>query len=187
MTERVEQVTNELRKSADDAKATFGSLSAEQLNWKPTPKSWSIAQCFDHLITTHSLYFPLLENLANGSYKQTIWESYSPLSGFFGRFLIRSLRPENVKPMKTTSKAQPSSSEIDGDIIDRYVENQNQLIEAINRIPAEIDLAETKVTSPLMGLVTYSLDDCYEIIAVHGPRHFNQAKRVMEHEEFPKT
>ena len=89
--------------------------------------------------------------------------------------------------MKTTSKAQPSSSEIDGDIIDRYVANQNQLIEAINKIPAEIDLAETKVTSPLMGLVTYSLDDCYEIIAVHGPRHFNQAKRVMEHEEFPKT
>jgi hypothetical protein len=177
----------DLNRHGDDAKATFGSLSPEQLNWKPAPKSWSIAQCFDHLITTHSLYFPLFENLANGTAKQTFWESYSPLSGFFGRFLIRSLRPENVKPMKTTSKAFPSSSEISGDIIDRYVDHQNQMVDALRKLPADIDPKKTIVTSPLMGLVTYSLDDCYEILAVHGPRHFNQAKRVMENEAFPKT
>ena len=187
MSERIEQVTNVLRKSADDAKATFGSLSVEQLNWKPAPKSWSIAQCFDHLITTHSLYFPLFEKLANGSAKQTFWERYSPLSGFFGRFLIKSLRPENVKPMKTTSKALPSSSEIGDDIIIRYVDHQNQMIDALGQLPGAIDPRKTIVTSPLMGLVTYSLDDCYEILAVHGPRHFNQAKRVMENELFPKT
>ena len=187
MSERIEWVTHELRKSADNAKTTFGSLSAEQLNWKPGPKSWSVAQCFDHLITTHSLYFPLFEKLATGDAKHTFWESYSPLSGFFGRFLIKSLRPENVKPMKTTAKAFPSSSEIGGDIIDRYVENQDQLSEAIRKIPADVDPEKTFVTSPLMGLVTYSLDDCYEIIAIHGPRHFNQAKRVMQNEAFPRT
>ena len=187
MSNRVEQVTNELRKSADDAKATFGSLTAQQLNWKPAPKSWSIAQCFDHLITTHSLYFPLFEKLANGSVKQSFWESYSPLSGFLGRFLIKSLRPENVKPMKTTSKAQPSASEIGGDIIERYVDHQKQMIESMMKLPDNLDPKKTIITSPLMGLVTYSLDDCYEIIAVHGPRHLNQAKRVMENHAFPRN
>ena len=187
MSERVEQLTNELKKSADDAKATFGELNAEQLNWKPAPKSWSIAQCFEHLITTHSLYFPLFEKLASGNVKQSVWESYSPLSGFFGRFLIKSLRPENAKPMKTTSKAYPSASEISGEIIDRYVEHQSQMIDAIKKLPSDIDPAKKIVTSPLMGLVTYSLADCYEILAVHGPRHFNQAKRVMESERFPKS
>ena len=187
MDDRRKRVTEALRLVADDAKATFGSLSAGQLNWKPAPKSWSIAQCFDHLITTHSLYFPLFEKLTNGNASQTFWESYSPFSGFFGRFLIKSLRPENVKPMKTTSKAMPSSSEIGGDVIDRYVDNQNQLVEAIRKLPADIDSKKTIITSPLMGLVTYSLEDCYEIIAVHGPRHFNQAKRVMENDQFPKS
>jgi hypothetical protein len=185
MSGRVEQIANELKRSAEDARATFGSFSSKQLNWKPAPKSWSIAQCFDHLITTHTLYFPLFERLAKGGAKQTFWENYSPLSGFFGRFLIKSLRPENVKPMKTTSRAFPSSSEIGGDIIDRYVENQILLIEAIEKVAAEADPAKTIVTSPLMGLVTYSLDDCYEILAVHGPRHFNQAKRVAESNGFP--
>ena len=186
MGERIEQVTAELQKSADDAQSTFGSLSKVQLNWKPSEKSWSIAQCFDHLITTHTLYFPLFEKLANGNVKQTSWENYSPLSGFFGRFLIKSLRPENVKKMKTTAKAYPSASEIDGDIIERYNEHQNQLIEHLRKLPADIDPAKTIVTSPLAGFVTYSLDDCYTILAVHGPRHFNQAKRVMESEGFPR-
>jgi len=183
----ISNLCSDLKRQGEDAKAAFGSLSAEQLNWKPAAKSWSIAQCFDHLITTHSLYFPLFEKMANGDAKQTFWESYSPLSGFFGRFLIKSLRPENAKPMKTTAKAFPSSSEIGGDIIDRYVDHQNQMIEALKKLPADIDPKKTIVTSPLMGLVTYSLDDCYEILAVHGPRHFNQAKRVMENEAFPKA
>jgi len=183
----VSKVCFDLQQVTDDARSTFGSLSTEQLNWKPSPKSWSIAQCFDHLITTHSLYFPLFEKLASGGAKQTFWESYSPLSGFFGRYLINSLRPENVKPMKTTSKAQPSSSDIGGDIIERYCEQQSEMIEAIKRIPANVDPSTTIITSPLLGLVTYSLDDCYEIIAVHGPRHFNQAKRVMENEGFPRS
>ena len=160
-------------------------LSPAELNWKPSPKSWSIAQCFDHLITTHALYFPMFEKLARGDAKQSFWESYSPLSGFFGRFLVKSLRPENVKPMKTTAKAYPASSEIGGDIIERYVDHQNQMIEAIERIPDDIDRSTRIVTSPLMSLVSYSLDDCYEILAVHGPRHFNQAKRVMENKAFP--
>ena len=183
---RSAEVCSELQRVADDAKATFGSLSVKQLNWKPAPKEWSIAQCFDHLITTHSLYFPLFEKLANGNVKQTAFESYSPLSGFFGSYLIKSLRPENVKKMKTTSKAQPSASEIDGDIIERYAQHQGQMIEAIRNVPTNIDPKRTIVTSPLLGIVTYSLDDCYTILAVHGPRHFNQAKRVMENEGFPR-
>ena len=183
----VSKVCSELQQVADDARATFGSLSAAQLNWKPAEKSWSIAQCFDHLITTHSLYFPLFEKLANGNLKQSAWERYSPLSGFFGRYLIKSLRPENEKKMKTTAAAQPSASEIDGDIIERYYEHQGQMIEHLRMLPSDIDPVKTIVTSPLMGLVTYSLDDCYTIIAVHGPRHFNQAQRVTEVEGFPKA
>jgi hypothetical protein len=187
MNKRIEEVTAELQKTADDARATFGSLSSEQLNWKPAEKNWSIAQCFDHLLTTHSLYFPLFERLAARNVKQTSWESYSPLSGFFGRFLIKSMRPENEKKMKTTARAQPSSSEITGDIIERYGEHQRQLIEHLRKLPPDIDPARTIVTSPLAGFVTYSLHDCYTILAVHGPRHFNQAKRVMESDGFPET
>ena len=187
MDDRRDLIIAQLKEVADDASGYFGGLSADQLNWKPGEKSWSIAQCFDHLITTHSLYFPLFERLAVGGYKPGLWEKISPLSGFFGRFLIKSMRPENPKKMKTTAKAEPSKSEIGHDIIERYAEHQRQMIEHLKRVPAEIDPARTIVTSPLLGVVTYSLDDTYMILAVHSQRHLGQAKRVMEVAGFPAS
>lgn len=185
MDERIQTITSELSKVADDARESFGDLTVEQLNWKPAENSWSVGQCFDHLITTHSLYFPLFEAMEKGRLTPSFWERYSPFSGFFGRFLIRSMRPENPKKMKTTSKAQPSASKIDGGIIDRFNEHQDKMIEHLRRLPNDIDPAKTIITSPLMGLVTYSLDDTFTILVVHGQRHYGQATRVMEAEGFP--
>ncbi|PYT01342.1 MAG: hypothetical protein DMF63_00375 [Acidobacteria bacterium] len=173
-----ERITD-LTQVAVDARATFGGLTSEQLNWKPAEKSWSVAQCFDHLITTHSLYFPVFDRLAKRT-SPSPWEKYSPLSGFFGRFLIKNLDPKNLKKMKTTSKAQPSASEIGDDIIERFCEHQDQLVEALRRLP---DAKNTIITSPLLGVVTYSLDDTLTILSVHCRRHFDQAKRVMDVEQ----
>ena len=178
-------LTSELEKIGEDARQTFGSLSVEQLNWKPSEKSWSVAQCFDHLITTHSKYFPLFERMASGDVRQSFWEKVSPLSGFFGRFLINAVRPDNPKKVKTTSKAQPSSSEIDGAIIERFAEHQDQMIDHLRRLPADIDPARTISTSPLLGFVTYDLDDCFTVLETHCKRHFGQAKRVTETAGFP--
>ena len=185
MNQRTEQVTRDLRTTADDVKKAFAPLSAEQLNWKPAPKSWSVAQCLDHLITTHDLYFPLFEKLKAGNTKPSFWEKTSPLSGFFGRFLINGLNPTNLKKMKTTGKAQPSSSEIEGDIVDRYVEHQARLADAVSTVPGSIDPVKTIITSPLLDAITYSLDDCYTILVYHGQRHFAQARRVTENSDFP--
>ena len=179
------EITSSLKRVADDAREAFGSLSAEQLNWRPSEKSWSVAQCFDHLITTHSLYFPIFERLTFGSYRRSAWAGISPFSGFFGRFLVRSLDPGNVKPMKTTGKARPSSSDIGSDIIDRFGGHQEKLAAHISLIPGEIDSAKTVITSPLMSFVTYSLADALELIDVHCKRHFGQARRVTESTGFP--
>jgi hypothetical protein len=185
MDTRIETISSQLATTATNSVAAFGGLSGTQLNWKPGEKTWSVAQCLDHLITTHSLYFPELERLAMGTAAQSFWQSYSPLSGFFGRFLIKSLDPKNSKKMKTTAKASPSSSEIGDDIVRRFFEHQHQLIDAIKKLPETLDLSKTIVTSPLLGFVTYSLEDTFTFLPLHCERHFGQAKRVMEAEGFP--
>lgn len=181
----VPAICSDLREVAADARLTFGSLSAEQLNWKPSEKEWSVAQCFDHLIKTHSLYFPVFERLAAGGVKASFWEKASPLSGYFGRFLIKSLDPANLKKMKTTGKAKPASSDIEGDIIEKFAVHQDELIVAIERIPDAVDPAKTIITSPLLAVVTYSLADAFETIKVHCQRHLGQAKRVAGRADFP--
>lgn len=187
MRERIDIVTAELHKVAADAQERFGGLSAGQLNWKPDAESWSIAQCFDHLIVIHSLYFPVLQRLATGEFRPSPWERISPFSGIFGRFLIRSMRPENLKKTKTSAKAQPSTSEIGGEVISRFAAHQDDLIDHLRKLPHDIDPTATIIASPLMGLITYSLDDTFTILCVHCQRHLGQAKRVAELKHFPEN
>src|SRR5690242_12194614 len=165
MSDRVEAVTRDLQQTAENVGSAFGSLTTTQLNWKPAEKSWSIAQCLDHLMTSHSLYFPLFEKMASGEWKPSSWAKISPFSSFFGRFLVKGLDPSNQKKMKTTPKAYPSSTEIDAGIVARYVEHQGKMVDAIRRVPDAIDPRTTIITSPLLAVVTYSLDDCYTILA----------------------
>jgi DinB superfamily len=186
MIDRLSEVVSALRTISTDAESYFSSLSSEQLNWKPAITSWSVAQCFDHLITINSLYFPLFERLRSPNVSPTIWERYSPLSGFFGRYLIKNLNPDYSGKMNTSKKAYPSFNEIDYTIIERFIEHQRHLAEHIRSISRELDLKKTIITSPLMGFVTYSVDDCLTVLVVHEQRHFLQAQRVMRSQEFPK-
>ena len=61
----------ELKAVADDAQRDFGSLSAAQLNWKPSAEQWSVGQCFEHLIKTNRAFFPT---------KQPIWPTLPPVA-----------------------------------------------------------------------------------------------------------
>lgn len=191
MSERIEQVTSELSQLADEARLRFGALSPAQLNWKPSPEKWSVGQCLDHLVVIHGLYFPLLERLAlpdgrdGGDVTPSLWERLSPFSGVFGRFLMEAMSPQNPKKTKTPKKSEPSHSEIPGDIVERFRAHQEELVEHLRSLPPSIDPERTIITSPLLGLVTYSLDDCLSIFVLHGQRHFGQASRVMESDGFP--
>lgn len=187
MDARIDAVTADLAALADEASERFGRLTIEPLNWKPAPGSWSVAQCFDHLITTNELYFPIFRELAQGQTSPSFWQRYSPLSGFFGRFLIKIVDPDNPKKTKTISRAEPSASDIDGRIIERFVAHQRALIEHVRRIPAGIDRQATVITSPFLSLITYSLEDCLTILDLHGRRHSDQARRVTETDGFPSA
>src|SRR5437870_13594083 len=47
----------------DETLAGFGDLTAQQLNWKPSAEQWSVAQCFDHLVTANEAFFPIFEKV----------------------------------------------------------------------------------------------------------------------------
>ena len=185
MTHRIEAASVELLELTDEATAHFGYLSAEQLNWKPSSVSWSVGQCFDHLVTIQTLYFPQLLRFSTGPPTPSAWERYSPFSSLLGRVLIRSLRPENPRKTKTASITEPSTSNLDERTIERFTEHQRDLVRHLHALPNDLDLRNVIVTSPLSRFITYSLDDCLTILIVHGHRHLGQAMRVTETGDFP--
>jgi hypothetical protein len=169
----------------DDTLAGFGNLTAGQLNWKPGADQWSVAQCFDHLVTANAAYFPIFEKVLSGEKKNTFWEGLPWLPAFWGKMLIKSLDPESTLKLKAPKIFQPSSSSIDVDIIRRFIDQQNQVISYM-KATEDLDLEKIKISSPVTNLITYSLMDAYRIIITHEKRHLLQAMRVTEMDVFPK-
>jgi hypothetical protein len=84
----IEKMIQKGKQAGENVKENLGGLSMSQLNYKPEDHTWSIGQCLDHLIVTDQLYYPLFESIADGSYRMSNWEKWSPFSGLFGKLLV---------------------------------------------------------------------------------------------------
>lgn len=182
----IDGLVKELQAVSSEALKVFGGLSEAQLNWKPSAEQWSVGQCFDHLIVTNSSFFPVMERVAAGTYKSSMWARVSPLSGYFGRYILGALDPSKGKKIKAPRAFLPASSDVDAEVIGRFVGNLSE-VSARMRATGGVDLGRTVVTSPAMALVTYSLRDVYRIFLAHARSHFEQARRVTQAEGFPSA
>jgi len=165
-------------------KELFSLLNIDQLNWKPSPKSWSIAQCLDHLIVSNTTYFPTFKALASQSYKPGIWARISPFSNYLGQYLLDYTTAEGLNKGKAPSAFKPSNSTLSSDILNRFAQHQKELRELVERLDMWSD-HEVVIPSPAAGILTYKLNVCIQILAQHEARHIRQAERVLSHPDFP--
>ena len=184
MNAELDRLVDEVRMIADDARASFGKLSAEELNWKPAADRWSVAQCFDHLITSNKGYLPIIESVRSGQRKTSFLERLPVLPGLAGKLLIKSLDPASTRKIKAPKKFEPAQSNISASVIDDFAAQQEKVIEGM-KSTSHLDLEKIVITSPAVSVVTYSLMDAYRVIVVHEQRHLQQAKRVTDEHGFP--
>jgi len=184
MDERITDITSQMSDIATDVRSSFGVLTNEQLNWKPSENSWSVAQCLDHIIKTNHEFDAEFEKLASGTRKNSFWENYSPFSGWAGNFLIGVIKNDAKKAKAPTQRIVPPS-DIDAGIVDKLV---NEIAEVNKKIEAcaKVDRQKTVVTSPFLKVFTYRLDDALTVLVEHSKRHVRQAKRVVETDGFPR-
>ena len=171
---------------ARDAASTFGGLTPQQLNWRPDEARWSVAQCFDHLLSANRQVFKAADEALTGVAAPTVWQKLPVLPGVFGKALIRSQSPSGTKKYQAPPQARPSASDIAADVIEHFV---GQTREAMARVGALDDRAAARaiMTSPFIRFVTYSVLDGWRIVVAHDRRHFEQARRVTEEAGFPRA
>lgn len=177
-------VRTELDDVAREAQATFGGLGGRQLNWRPDETRWSVAQCFEHLLTTNRLMFRASENALDDALPRTFWQRLPVLPGLVGRMMIRSQAPDAARKFTAPSKAQPATSDIATDIIQRFVQQQRDAVALVQSLD-ERRAARTVMTSPFVQVITYSVLDGWRLVMAHERRHFEQARRVTQSPGFP--
>jgi hypothetical protein len=170
---------------ARETQSTFGGFDARQLNWRPGAARWSVAQCFEHLLLANRLMFKAAEDALNDTAPRTIWRRLPVLPGVLGRMLVRSQAPSTARRFTASPEAQPATSDISADIIQRFVEQHRNAAVRVQALD-EQDAARTIMTSPFIRVITYSVLDGWRLVFAHDRRHFEQARRVTLSPEFPR-
>jgi len=178
------EVRSGLESLSQDVQATFGACDDRQLNWRPDPARWSIAQCFDHLLTANALMFRAAEAALDDATPRTVWQRMPIVPRVLGRLLVRSQAPGAARKFKAPSQAVPATSDIAGDVIARFIEQHREAVRRITSLD-ERDAARAVMTSPFIKVVTYSVFDGWRLVLAHDRRHVEQARAVMQSPGFP--
>jgi len=178
------QIADEFSSVARDTASAFGRLDTMQLNWQPDAGSWSVAQCFDHLLKINAEMAEAIDRGLDRKAPRTIWQQLPLWPRFFGWMLVTSQAPGGKQKYKAPAPAVPASSNIAPDVVERFVSSQDTGIAKVRAL-SDADGRQIMV-SPFAAQITYSVLDAYRLIAGHQRRHFEQAQRVMAHPEFPK-
>ncbi len=157
----------------------FGILTSEQLNWKPNLTTWSIAQNLDHLIVVNKTYYPVLASLKAGTYKTPFIAKIGFMVSFLGKTVLNAVKPDRKKKMKTFPIWEPTTSIVIGDILNRFQNHQNELIQKIEDAKELVEKGVV-ISSPANRNVVYKLEMAFDIIISHEQRHLEQAKEILQ-------
>jgi DinB superfamily len=166
----------------NDFTTAFTSLTLQQLNWKPSPESWSIAQCAEHLIKTNELYMDRLEQVLDGNYQATFFEKVPVLKNLTAAMLFWGMT--TTKKLKAPTMFAPSSSEVSPSIINDFIAQHRKMKLLLQRsIPLKAE--NFTFTSPASPIMVFRLLDIFRISTLHSQRHLQQALRVKNNPYFP--
>ena len=171
------EVRSALDDVARDARATFGALDPSQLNWRPDASRWSVAQCFEHLLTSNRFVLRAADEALEGR-SPAFWRLLPFLPGLMGPALIRSQAPGTTRKYKTPRKTQPTTSDISGDVIERFVEQNRDIVRWTSAFDDD-KAARAIMVSPFIPLIAYSVLDACRLLVTHDQRHVEQARRVL--------
>jgi len=167
------------------ARELVNGLSEDQLNWKPAPGSWSIAQCLEHLIAATEGFDQYFEKaIASGREKRSVDGAIPYRPTRLGGWLIKQLVPEATRKVPAPKIFRPDESSSIKGALERFLQQQERFVKFVKDATG-IDYNKTKLRSPVTPLMRYSLADAFVLTVVHGRRHLGQAQRVRETPGFP--
>src|SRR5262245_5855295 len=94
-----------------DARAVTADLNEVQLNWKPSPEQWSVAQCLEHLaVATRGFdpYFAAALKRAQSKSTTANPPAYKPTR--MGSWLARHVAPESPRKLRAPKRFRPADA-----------------------------------------------------------------------------
>lgn len=160
-------------------------LSHEQFNWKPSPDSWSVAECLVHLNRLNGPYVAIMQHALEQSRRNGAEPfRYGPVA----RYFIASVGPEVNRKTRTFSQMEPTkgTDHQAAEVLDAFRSINDGFLHVLAHAGRErLDLGRIRIRSPFLPILWLPVGAFLEALAGHEHRHLDQARRVTEHPGFP--
>ena len=180
----VQALLNQLDAINEDAGRLASRLRAEQFNWSPDGRRWSVGQSLEPLSITTDKYLAVLDRALSSLASQPLRPSAPVTLGWFERMFLRMLEP----PVSLRVKAPPAfvaPPALDPGATLAHWATSQAAFEARIRACDGLDMKAVSVRSQF-GPVSFSLYGTLAILLAHQRRHIWQMRQVMREPGFPE-
>jgi hypothetical protein len=184
LAKEIDAFRQQFEQIAAEGDALVAPLSDEQFYWQPSPESWSIAQCIEHLNVTAREYLPKLdegiaEAIRRGQYGEGPF-TYSRI----GRLMVRTTEPPPRIRVRAPKQFHPPNARRRQEVMAAFRAYQVQYVDRLRQANG-LDLGRAKVRSPVASWLRFSLGSGFALMVAHERRHLWQARNVAALSGFP--
>jgi uncharacterized damage-inducible protein DinB len=180
----IQALQGQLDTAEQDAENVVAGLTEELGAWRPDDRSWSVAQCLDHLALTNAAYLQAMQNAADHARQQARFRRRPAVPGLIGRLVTRKMEPpiERSMRMKAPASIQPSQSPSLTSALEAFTRSQ-AYVRAFLARESDLDLASIKFPNPFVRGFRFTLATGLHIVTAHERRHLSQAWAVRRRAE----
>ena len=174
----IDQLVEDTKSMIDTVKKHFSPLSEEMLLLKPDARSWSIAECLEHLNLYADFYHPVISEKMEEAGPDNA--SYTFKSGMAGNYFAKSMlpRPKMMK-MNTPRDKNPANTGLPDQVVQRFLDHQKEMLRLLG-IARKRNLNKIKVPLSLSKWIRFKLGDTFRFVINHNQRHIVQAIGVLD-------
>jgi hypothetical protein len=173
---------SELNDSDRCAAALGAGLSADQMNWQPSPDAWSIGQCLEHLHIANEVYLPTIAGALDGQERRAVNQIEL---GWFSRWFIRNyIAPNPNGPRARAPRKIRPAKRVEPEILAAFLGGNQTARELVMRASV-YDVNRIRFKNPFVALLRFTVGAGLEIVVKHQSRHLLQAEGVRRSADFP--
>lgn len=180
MNPNVQEILYEIESVRANIYAVASDFSQLQLDFKPSPESWSIGEVLNHLNIVEKgmprLYAMLLAKAAEAGLSPATNGSWAKSLDTFKLDVVtqKMPAPERVLPQFGIEK---------NELLDSLRQSRQALVEAVSQA-GDFDFSGVKFPHPFLGEINF-----YQwilFIGKHEARHLSQIEKIKNEADFPK-
>lgn len=182
---------DDLRRILDDLDANerrvaalLSGLDEATVNWRPDERSWSTAQCIDHLNVAARIYLAAMEPALDVARKKGRTRRGPIRPGWFERKFLESLEPPPKRKLPAPSKIVPAPRRNRDELLEEFRRQHANLSELI-RAFADLDLGSIRFQNPFIPLLRFTVGTGLLVVPTHERRHIWQAEQLRTRPGFP--